>query len=180
MTRDALVESYFDWLINLVCEKRYSKQVSYEKLLRYLHKVEFTYVIQKDENRAMDGIDLRWRFAHNEMGYQRIPVCLGGPCSIFEMMVALALRCEEDYMDDPTVGNRTGQWFWNMIVSLGLGSMTDDLFDKREVDDILDRFLNRYYSPNGRGGLFTVKNCPYDIRELEIWDQMCLYLDTIT
>ena len=41
------------------------------------------------------------------------------------MMIALAIRCEEHIMDDPDAGDRTGQWFWSMLVSLGLGSMDE-------------------------------------------------------
>ena len=36
-------------------------------------------------------------------------------CSVLEMMIALAIRCEEHIMDDPDVGNRTGQWFWKDV-----------------------------------------------------------------
>lgn len=106
--------------------------------------------------------------------------CLDGPCSILEMMIALAIRCEETIMDDTSRGDRTSQWFWEMIVSLGLGSMSDDRFAPDIVDDILDRFLNREYEPNGKGGLFTIKNCEYDLRDVEIWYQLCWYLDSIT
>ena len=82
-------------------------------------------------------------------------------------------------MEDDTVGNRTGQWFWNMIVSLGLGSMSDSRYNKKEVDRILDIFLNRTYEANGREGLFTIEDCPYDLRAVDIWYQMMWYLNTI-
>ena len=101
------------------------------------------------------------------------------PCSVLEMMVALAIRCEESIMDNPVYGDRTGQWFWNMIVSLGLGSMTDEMYDRDYVDNIVDRFLDRDYSPDGRGGLFTIRNCEYDLRDVEITHQLYWYLDTI-
>ena len=101
------------------------------------------------------------------------------PCSVLEMMIALAIRCEEHIMDDPDVGNRTGQWFWNMIMNLGLGSMTDDQFDKRYAEQVIERFLNREYEQDGEGGLFTVKHCKHDLRTVEIWYQMCWYLDEI-
>ena len=39
--------------------------------------------------------------------------------------------------------------------------------------------MNRTYSPDGDGGLFTVRNCDRDLRNVEIWIQMCWYLDTI-
>jgi hypothetical protein len=95
------------------------------------------------------------------------------------MMVALALACEEDIMDNTSYGNRTGQWFWGMIVNLGLGSMTDGRYDERRVDEIIDRFLDRDYEPNGEGGLFTIRHCDRDLRDVEIWHQLCWYLDSI-
>ena len=82
-------------------------------------------------------------------------------------------------MDDPLVGDRTGQWFWGMVTSLGLGSMMDDRFDKRYVEDVVVKFLNREYEPNGKGGLFTIKNCDQDLRDVEIWVQLLWYLDTM-
>ena len=96
------------------------------------------------------------------------------------MMVALAIRCEETIMDDPQVGSRTGQWFWGMINNLGLGAMIDEKFDKNYVKEIVDRFLNRDYEPDGRGGLFTIRHCEDDLRNVEIWNQLCWYLDSIS
>lgn len=87
-------------------------------------------------------------------------------CSVLEMMIALAIRCEEHIMDDPDVGNRTGQWFWNMIVNLGLGSMNDSKFDRAYIEENVQRFLERKYSRNGAGGLFTVNHSRYDLRKL--------------
>ena len=180
MIRDDVKNEYFKWLSDSVCGRRYSKEVSYQKLLTYLHNTEFTYSIPKDRNRAEDGLDLRYRFAHCHSEFADAESYLDGPCSVLEMMVALAIRCEEDTMDDPHIGDRTGQWFWGMIVNLGLGSMMDDRFDRRYVDEVVTRFLNRDYEPDGRGGLFTVRHCDRDLRDVEIWYQLCWYLDNIT
>lgn len=176
--RDRIIDEYFEWLINVVCSERYSNKISYRKLLSHLHAITFTYSIPRDINRAEDGIDLRYRFAL-EHGYSDTPRCLNGPCSVLEMMVALSIRCEETIMDDPNIGNRTTQWFWSMVTNLGLGSMTDDRFDIRYVDDVIDRFLKREYEPDGKGGLFRIKRCTYDLRNIEIWRQLCWYLNTI-
>jgi hypothetical protein len=143
--------------------------------------VEFVYIIGMDGNRAEDGIDLRYRFGYeHQYESSMIAVYLDDQsCSILEMLTALSIRCEEHIMDDPDIGNRTGQWFWNMIVNLGLGSMHDTKFDKNYVDGVILRFFNREYKQNGEGGLFTVNNCKYDLRTAEIWYQMCWYLDEI-
>jgi hypothetical protein len=181
MSRDDVNNAYFDWLFELVCEEdEYSEYISYRKLLMHLHATEFTYVIPKDENRAEDGLSLRYRFAHHHLGIDDVEDCLTGPCSVFEMMVALANRCEETIMDDPNVGNRTGQWFWGMITNLGLGAMTDAKFDKGYVNEVMYRFLNREYERDGRGGLFRVRHPDHDLRDMEIFHQLCRYLGTIT
>lgn len=175
---DRINNEYFEWMYDLVCKNRYSNAISYRKLLSRLHSTEFVYSIPRDENRAEDGLDLRYEFAM-EQDCKDIIAYLEGPCSVLEMMIALAKRCENNIMYDPDIGDRTGQWFWGMIVNLGLGSMTDSRFDRDYVDDVLERFLNRDYEPDGKGGLFTVKDCKKDLRDVEIWYQMCWHLNDI-
>lgn len=180
MTRDELNTKYFDWMCQLVCDKRLEKQ-SYLKLLCYLDSVTFNYTIPMDGNRAEDGIDLRYRFGY-ENAYEDRMIASHldfRPCSVLEMMVALAVRCEEDIMYDPDFGVRPDRWFWYMISSLGLDDMTNDNFDESRVEHIITTFINREYKRNGEGGLFTVKNCKCDLRGVEIWYQMCQYLDSI-
>lgn len=180
MTKNAIIDEYFEWLSYVVCGERYEGEVSYRKLLMHLHEIEFTYILPMDENRAGNGINLRYRWALDiDEDTDYILDVLDGPCSVLEMMVALALHCEENIMDDPMYGNRTGQWFWGMVNNLGLGAMYDKLYDERYVDEVITRFLNREYERDGRGGLFTIKNCKYDLRDVEIWHQLSWYLGTI-
>lgn len=174
---DRINNEYFEWLCNMVDSKRFSNVMTYEKLLRHLHNIEFTWFVPHDDNRASDGVQLRRRYALDKydislQGYLR------GPCSVLEMMVALAVRCET-IMDDDGIGDRTGQWFWTMIHNLGLTPMTDKEFDMCRVDEIVARLLNREYEPDGSGGLFTVRNCEYDMRKIEIWCQLSWYLGSI-
>ena len=176
--KDRINDEYFDWLCEVVDSKRFSKHVSYRKLLMHLHNIEFTWFIPYDDNRADDGIMLRRKYAlarHDE----ELSDYISGPCSVLEMMAALAIRCEESIMDDTLFGNRTGQWFWGMIRNLGLSPMNDSNFDAEFVDDVIARFLNREYEPDGKGGLFTIKNCDHDLRTVEIWRQLSWYLGSI-
>lgn len=184
MTRtNQIANEYFKWLSDIVCKDLFSEEISYNKLLVYLHSTEFRWPksLPMDRNRAEDGIDLRYRFTyqHPDLGVQADRY-IHGPCSVLEMMIALAIRCEETIMDDPKKGDRTQQWFWGMVSSLGLSSMRDDLFDRGFVDFSINRFLNREYEPNGKGGLFTIRNCDKDLRSVEIWYQLNWYLDTIS
>ena len=170
-------EQYFNWMYDMVFTKR---APSYDRLLRYLNSQEFTYNIRLDGNRADDGLYLRYRFKQaNHLRAVDVDRCLTGKCSVLEMMVALCLRIEEDIMDDPVKGNRIHKWFHVMLKSLGLLDMDDAYFDERYTDKVITRFLNREYEPNGAGGLFRIKDCPYDLRSVEIWYQMCWYFDSI-
>jgi hypothetical protein len=184
MTRDEISNGYFNWLYRMMCEGRYASTISFRKLLTHLHSIEFTYLIPKDANRAEDGIDLRRRYAsipeNGERYSNRIMRALDGPCSVLEMMIALAVRCEETIMDDPAYGDRTRQWFWGMMTSLGLGGMTDELYNRVEVERIVATLLAREYTANGKGGLFTIRHCNHDLREIEIWVQLLWYINSIS
>lgn len=181
MTANELNNKYFEWMCRLVCNNGYYRGRCYKKLLNFLHNTDFSIVIGLDENRAEDGIDLRYRFGYEE-AYDRPAIASyldNRPCSVFEMMVALAVRCEERIMQDPDIGNRVSQWFFGMIYNLGLRFMDDPNFDVKKTEIIIQRFLNRNYERDGKGGLFRVKNCEYDMRSIEIWYQMNWYLDEI-
>lgn len=178
MTRKRLADAYFDWMCKLVCEKQ-STRNKYHKLLIFLHQTPFDYTIPMDGNRADDGTEIRYRFGYeNDIPQTEIALIDDGPCSMLEMMVALAWRMEETIMNNPDAGNRIGRWFWDMIESLGLSDMTEAKFDEDKASTIIDIFLDHDYARNGKGGLFTV-NGPYDMRDYEIWYQMMWYLNDI-
>lgn len=172
-------ERYFCWLCDLMFNERYEAERSYNHILRHLHETEFMYTLSMDANRADDGKSLRYRFGRDcHLNDATVASCLDDrPCSVFEMMAALALRCEETIMSDIAEGDRTGVWFWEMVKNLGLGSMDDEHYDRKTVDKYLTRFMNHKYSKNGKGGLFSVHRCSRDLRTVEIWYQMCWYLN---
>jgi hypothetical protein len=184
MTRDEIINEYFDWLYDIACHNKLSNRHAYKRLFAHIHDTEFTPLLDGDFDRADDGLSLRYRFACERdcIGDAEIYLDPGtyGPCSVLEMMIALALRCEETIMDDPEIGDRTGQWFWEMMVNLGIGSMIDSRYDRATVDSILSCFNNREYSRDGKGGLFRIRNCSSDLRSVDIWHQLCWYLNSIT
>lgn len=169
---------YFGWLYDLACDGR----KEYRRLCEFLDSVEFTYVLPMDDNRYGDGISLRYRY-----GYEcDIPGAIiasnldNRPCSVFEMMTALALRIEEDIMSKKGE-DRTSKWFIDMLESLGLDYMTDELFNKERAEKIIGFFLDREYSSDGEGGLFTIPERPNnrDMRDVEIWYQAMWYVNYI-
>lgn len=178
MKINELHDLYLDWMYSLVCDDKYSRGLSYHKLFRHLYETDFTYDLPLDGNRAEDGIDLRYRFGIDQ-GIEQSAIASyldDRPCSVLEMMIALSIRCETHIMDNPDLGDRTGQWFWEMIVNLKLNHMSDRNYDEDYVDDVIFTLLHREYESNGEGGLFKVDNPLRDMRSVEIWYQMCWYL----
>lgn len=175
---EQIKSDYFEWMYDLVSGNRFAAGNTYRQLLTFLHDTEFVYFVPYDENRAAEGVALRYRFCsmHDILDLEW---CLDGPCSILEMMIALAIRCEENLMVDRTMGDRTAQWFWNMISNMGLGGMTDTNYNEWLVNDVVTRFLNREYEPDGRGGLFRVRGWHRDMRTAEIWHQLLAYINSM-
>lgn len=170
-------QEYFKWLCQFIFT---SRRRNYKRLIKYLHGVEFTYSIAFDENRYEDGLSLRKRFAYDKGCNEDHIVNIMGddPCSVLEMMIALAIRCEEHIMEDIEYGDRTNQWFWAMIDNAGFSSLTDLNFNTREAEFIIDRVLNRKYGPCGEGGFFYINNCNVDLRDVELWYQLNWYLES--
>lgn len=158
---------YYSWLVDQVCDP--SSKYRYSRLLYKLYDTEFTWKIPQDVNRARDGLDLRREFSYSYYD--------DSPCSVLEVMVALANRIEIDILSEPDLGNRAPEWFWEMIYSLDLHDMTNANYNDDYVDFIIFRFLNREYDSNGRGGLFTVDHPRVDMRRIEIWYQMQNWLN---
>lgn len=176
MISDMLLNEYFEWLCDFTHKEDEINR--YNKVLQILHGYEFEPIVDHDENRAQDGVELRRRFSRE----LRCRFRYNSPCSVLEMMVALALRCEEQIMWDPDIGDRTSEWFHIMLHNLGLDIYTDDLIDhqaREEIDGIINTFLDRKYKRNGEGGLFKIDKCKCDLRSVEIWYQMCWYLDEL-
>lgn len=164
------MDGYLRWLMDQVdCPDEYSR------LMEKLDQRVFTWKINNDANRAADGMSLRGRYI-DETGVGATEEIFMHPCSVLEMLVALACRIEDDIMFDPAYGDRAPQWFWEMITNLKLDGMTNDNFDEENVNQILNVFLGRTYFMNGSGGLFPLKRPRVNQRRVEVWYQMSEYL----
>ena len=164
------MDLYFKWLCEVVdCPPEYTD------LLQKLDSRVFTWRIRNDSNRAQDGLALRSRFI-DETGAKVTEEIFMRPCSVLEMMVALACRIEDDIMFDPSYGDRAPQWFWIMVSNLGLDGMDNEHFDNENVDQVLNVLLGRSYFMNGTGGLFPLKRPKVNQRRVEIWYQMSEFL----
>ena len=166
---------YYEWLTNKVF--RFTHEVNaYSKLLNTLYEFEYTYCLDHDSNRYNDGLELKKTFCW-EVGLDPVNVkSLGNKCSILEMMVALAVRCEVSIMSDPDFGDRTWLWFKSMLESMRLNGQTDDIFDRTYVEQRLEIMLSRSYDEYGDGALFKVDNPAFDMKNAEVWTQLNWFL----
>ena len=179
MTENKLLKLYFKWLLDFVCDS--TEKEDYELVFEDLFNKDFFWLIDYDENLAIYGLDLRNQFLESNQTYRKMLDIYGGfdendkKCSVLEMMVALSILIEEKIMTNYEENN-TPKWFWEMINALGLDHYAGLSYDELEVDDILEKFLNRMYKKNGRGGLFIVKNSEKDMTKMDIWMQMNAFL----
>ena len=72
--------TYFDWLVYLIAPGS-DQRNHYIKLLLALYSTEFYWVINRDKNRAVDGLDLRDQYEHETGLY--CDLC--GPCTVLEI-----------------------------------------------------------------------------------------------
>ncbi len=169
--KDMVTNDYFYWLVGIISD---GHEGSYTLLLKQLFETTFVYSLERDANRAHDGLDLRDTYSYEMGGDLDIP----NGCSVLEMMIALSIRCETDVMYNPSLGDCTNRWFWLMIESLGLIGMTDRHFDEVKVRTVLMNFMNRQYETDGRGSLFYIPGSR-GMENEEIWYQMNTFLNSI-
>lgn len=131
--------------------------------------------IPNDDNRIMDGVDLRHEFIHLHKIEDPGSIWLEMGCSMLEMLIALSRRAS--YQAEGT----HDEWFWRFMENLDLRKCSDSYYMDNpdawnEVNDILDRLNDRTYKRNGKGGLFPVRDSRRDQRKIEIWYQLAAYL----
>lgn len=167
----AVDTEYYNWLLRQI---NYNPGESYDILLEELFESEFHWLIPNDDNRAEDGIQLRFIFMDEE-DWSTEPIA-EKPCTVLEMLIGLARKIESEVMWNGET-NRTSQWFWMMINNLKLNQFSDQKFDLNQFLFILNQFLTRNYEKSGSGGLFPLReNGVENQQKVEIWYQMQSFL----
>lgn len=167
----------------MTCSEEYGLDgYQYSELLDVLNGITFQTAFPLDDNRADDGIELRYKYGW----YHHIPQTVIAseldyePCSVLEMLVALADRCEHALMEDPLKGDRTAVWFWMFIENLDLlfpnGDLTLVYDGGLYIKQTIHKFMSRDYDRNGVGGLFPIPDSNVDMREIDIWLQLHKYM----
>lgn len=165
--RSIIWRDYGDWLLDKVNFRR----KGYSKLMNELFDITFTAINPHDENRIEDAISLREEFlniAGINGGFDR-------EVNVLEVLVALAIRIEDEYIGDP--GNPDPSYiFWEMCCNLELDFYTDVRFSYNSIHSIVEPWVLRDFEYDGEGSIFPIKHPIQDQRRIEIWSQMQEYL----
>lgn len=159
--------NYFAWLRDRVQEDGHPRN-TYSDLFRMLYDTEFVWIIPNDDNRVMDGLDLRVEFFKSQEPLTR-------PCSVLEVLVALSRRLA--WLAE---GSAEG-WAWQLLCNLELHPFRDPISQRKEkqVEELLYALIWRTYSPDGTGGFFPLTWPNGDQTQIEIWYQMHAYVKEI-
>jgi len=171
---EPIEEAYFNWLYAKVLRTQgRTPSTSYRSLIFGIHAVPFQWLVTGDDNRAADGIDLRYVFL-NEL---RIPAeeeqdWLELECSVLEMLIALADRCAFQ------TALSSKDWIWIFLDNLGLSHISESSYTEYQDDiyPVISGFVHREYDRNGRGGIFPLSHGSKDQRRVELWYQFSEYL----
>ena len=136
-------------------------------LVSALAEVEFVWRHPMDENRATEGLELRDDFEYETGDYLDKSSGLIPQCSMFEMLAALAIRCENQLMRNSLVGDRTSKWFFEFLDNLGILGCDDVGY----IVDMCHLFMD------GKKDLFPLKKKGIKQSNEQIWKQLMAYLN---
>lgn len=159
----ASMENYIRWVMKDKLGMSDKEIKDYTPLIMDLSDIEFVWNHPMDENRAIDGLELRSDFEYETGEYLDKNSGLMPKCSVFEMLAALSIRCEDQLMYNSSLGNRTSKWFFEMLDNLNLDK--NSKVNDKIAEDIVS------------GDAFPLKNSRIDQKNEQIWKQLSAYLN---
>lgn len=170
---NSLSEDYLRWLAPQIRETQNDR--TYDGLMSIMFEKEFIWLIPNDDNRMVDGLDLRSEFRREFNVPMRTEGFPMGPCSFLEVLIGLSRRLAF------AAGGTAPNWAWQLVSNLELNRMSDPLssYKARKVHDILDRCVKREYAPDGSGGFFPLAWPNEDQTRVELWYQMAAFIDEL-
>ena len=130
------MSDYIHWVMSDKLGLNNKECKAYLGLCMDLANIEFIWRHPMDENRAEDGFELRTDFEYETGEYLDKTSGLMPKCTVFEMLAALAIRCENQLMYSPSLGNRTSKWFFEFLDNLSLDQ--NSRVDESIAEDILE------------------------------------------
>jgi hypothetical protein len=173
-TSQNLTQDYLNWLGSQIQNEHSNPDKTYQGLLFTMFEKNFEFSMPMDENRMVDGLDLRVEFAREN---RLRPTALRnlGPCSFLEVVIGLSRRLAFIAGGDASI------WAWTLLSNLELHRLSDPFTPakQRKALTIMDTVINRSYSPDGTGGFFPLAWPDEDQTGVELWYQMNAYATEI-
>lgn len=180
MTNTRFVSPYYIWLRGQALQD--DEHSNYNALLRMLHSMPFYWILPLDEDRAIDGLNLRIDY---QRSIENLDVYVDDlddeDASVLEVLVGIARRMSYLISEDDYPGMTPSVCFWILIENLGLLKYTDDAL-KNDMYSLLDlngdviRWMQRLFDYDGTGSPFPLRQPPCDQREETITYQMNRYI----
>ena len=164
----ASISKYINWVLKDKLGLTDKECKKYQYIVLALADIEFIWRHPMDENRAIDGLELRSDFEYETGEYLDKSSGLMASCTFFEMLAALAIRCENQLMRNLSIGDRTSKWFFEFLDNLGL---LDDNLSESDIKDIVIDFMD------GGIDMFPLKNKGIKQKNEQIWKQLSAYIN---
>lgn len=168
---------YFEWLYAKAFKVRdLESSDSYLTVCSHLHSVEFWDGVPNDDNRRIEGEELRDEFVSNTSmvdAEDYAKLYSNGRASVLEMLIALAKRADYE------VELGTPEWMRIFLENLDLLKYSDArvrVSHRTVIERIIRIFNQRQYERNGQGGIFPLQRSRKDQRTVELWYQMAAYM----
>lgn len=176
-----LVERYFEWLYGHFGKiSDQDPSLTHWLLAEQLFHTNYRWTVHNDDNREMDGLSLRDDFCDLVGSWNDNPFVFR-PCSVLEVLVALAIRADYE-ADGLNIVEGVDEWFWLFLKNIGLDGFNDKTYSnfqratKQRVENRVNLVLDRNYGPDGHGGLFPLNQAMTDQRDVELWYQLSAYI----
>lgn len=175
------MQKYFNWL----CEKTgLASQIglngrTYTMLAKSLFEIPYVWTYADDASRASDARALFYDFQLDRTEAQAFKLYPHQP-SVLELIYSLAIRIERHFMRIAELGDRTNQWFFEMLHNVGLDAYDDANFNRDSdyyIRVICANWMDHNHQYNGTGGLFPIYNPTRDQRTLSLWSQLNDYMN---
>ncbi len=170
-----LPEDYLRWLEDQLRDEQ-PEDKTYRDLIQVMFEREFGWVdsIPLDENRLVDGLDLRVEFAYH-VHIRPDDMKPLGPCSFLEVLIALSRHLAF------VAGGEAPGWAWVLLGNLELQRMSDPLNapKRRRVEEVMEKVISRTYLPDGTGGFFPLAWSDDDQTRIELWYQLNNYVQEL-
>ena len=168
-------DDYRCWLMN-ICGLF---DTTYDDLCRILHSID-AFGRDYDTNRFEDGLNQRTFYIEKlnwDEQYKAEEELKQHKCSFFEMIVALAVRIDDEYLGDPKQPN-AGKWLDEMLRGLDILKYGWNVSQNQEriVRKRVDFMLNREYDDRGNCNIFQLRRPYAGFRDLPIWQQMQIWM----